>query len=141
MGFLDLLRPGKGLFTDEQKATLESEGVVILEEGLSGTIRYNHFKAPGKRFHGKVVPEKMAIGVSRKRLMVFCRNGRAKLANSEFTSPQFAMLEVKLEDGKVALHVDYDKGDEPKVSGQVVIRAKTPDAARIVDAINAALGR
>ena len=48
---------GNGTLKPKLRAALESEGVVLLEEGLPGTITYAHFKAPGRRYHGKVVGE------------------------------------------------------------------------------------
>ena len=35
--------------------------VVLLEEDLKGSVRYDHFKAPGKRFHGKVTLVRAAL--------------------------------------------------------------------------------
>lgn len=138
MGIFDIFL-GKGTLKSAVREKLEAEGLVLLEEGLGGTVRYTHFKAPGKRFHGKVTPQKMAVGVSRERFVIY---GRAKLADSPFSSPHMDMIDVRLEDDDtVAVHVDYDKSDQPKVSGQIVIRAKTPNAASIVRAINDGLGR
>ena len=50
MGLLSLLLGG-GELKSKLKAELEAEGLVLVEERLKGSIRYTHFKAPGKRFH------------------------------------------------------------------------------------------
>ena len=83
---------GKGTLKPSLRAELEAEGVVLIEEGLVGSIRYSHFKAPGKRFHGKITPERIGLGISEQRVVAYCRSGRAKLVDSPFTSPRFEMV-------------------------------------------------
>lgn len=130
MGFWDFLRSGGGTLTPEHHAQLEADGLLVLEEGLSGSVRYTHFKAPGKRFNGKVTPEMIGLGISEKRMLIFCRNGRGKLTNSEWTKPMLKACEAVLKDEEtVDWRVDYDRIDEaPKVSGQITIRMSTPNA-------------
>ena len=139
MGFLTRLLLGTGELKPELKAALEAEGLVLLEEGLIGSIRYRHFKSPGRRMHGKVTGECMGIGVSRKRVAVYCRSGRAKLIDTEFANPRWDWVEVGLHgDDRVEFAIDYDKQDEePKISGQLTIRARTRNAARIVEELRA----
>jgi hypothetical protein len=49
---------------------------------------------------------------------------------------------VSLKGGdRVALLIDYDRAEVPKVSGQMTIRARTPNAARVVDELTSRLGR
>ena len=62
--------------------------LVVLEEGLPGTITYAHFKAPGRRHNGKVVGECLGLGVSEQRLALYCRSGRVKLIDQPFTEPR-----------------------------------------------------
>ncbi len=139
MGFLDKLLLGGGKLKPELREELESEGLVLIEEGLSGSVRYTHFKAPGKRFHGKVTPQRMAIGISEERCVVY---GQAQLIDSPFTAPNFDWVDVGLhDDEKVSFRIDYDRGDVKNVSGQVEVRAKTPNAAEIVEELRTRLGR
>ena len=42
---------------------------------------------------------------------------------------------------KVALRIDYDRVAVPKVSGQMTIRAVTPNAATLVEELSSRLGR
>lgn len=122
------------------RAALESEGVVVLEEDVSGSIRYSHFKAPGRRSHGKVVPVRMALAVTEKRLVAYSSSGRNKLMDSPWDAPNLRALTVTVEgDDTAAFHVDYGKLDEPKVSGEITIRAKTPNAAAVVGHVQARL--
>lgn len=142
MAFLARLLLGSGTLKPGLRAELESEGLVLIEEGLGGSVRYKRFRAPGKRFYGKVTGERVAIGISEKRLAVYCRSGRGKLIDTAFSDPRIGALEVSLhDDDKVAFRIDYDRADVPKVSGEVTIRARTPAAARIVGEVNARLRR
>ena len=143
MGFLAKLLGGKGAaFRPQLRATLESEGLILIEEGLSGSVRYQKFRAPGKYFDGKVVPQTMCLAISEQRLAVYGHSGRVKLVDTAFDNPRLGMLEVSLkDDGRVAILVDYDKGDVPKVSGEVTIVAKSPNAAAIADELRARLPR
>ena len=143
MGFLTRLFLGTGELKQELKAALEAEGLVLVEEGLTGSVRYSHFKAPGKRFNGKVTGERMGIGISQKRVVVYCRNGRSKLIDSEFASYRWSWVEVDVDQGEaVAFRVDYDKQtEEPKIKGQITIRARTPNAERIVGELRSRIGQ
>ena len=135
MGFLTRLLLGTGELRPELRSALEAEGLVLIEEGLGGSVRYRHFKAPGKRFHGKVTGERIGLGISQKRVVAYCRSGRGKLIDTEWSNPKLGMVDVSLVDGdKVAILVDYDKQtDVPDVSGQLTIRMRTPNAPRIVE--------
>jgi hypothetical protein len=111
---------------------------VLLEEGLPGSVRYTHFKAPGRRMHGKVTPERMALGISQRRFVIYCKSGRAKLADSEFTSPNLRGVDVSVEgDDRLVVTVDYDKLDEERVSGQVALHLRTGNARRIAGELRA----
>lgn len=142
MGLFAKLLLGNGTLRPKLRATLESEGVVLVEEGLPGTITYAHFKAPGRRHHGKVVGECLGLGISEQRLALYCRSGRVKLIDQPFTEPRLSALDVSLErEDRVALLIDYDRVAVPRVSGQMTIRAVTPNAASIVEQLSARLGR
>jgi hypothetical protein len=142
LSFLAKLLLGDGTLKPDLRAALEAEGLVLIEEGLGGSVRYKRFRAPGKRFHGKVTGERIGLAISKERLVVYCRSGRAKLIDTAFSNPRVSMLDVSLvDDDKVAIRIDYDRGDVPKVSGEVTVRAKTPNATTIVDHLRARLGR
>jgi hypothetical protein len=142
VNFLAKLLLGNGTLRPELRAELESEGLVLLEEGLRGSVRYTHFKAPGRRFHGKITPERMALAISEERFVVYCRSGRVKLVDTAFSNPRLDMLDVSREgDDRVDVRVDYDRGDVPRVSGQITIVVRTGKAAAIFDELTARLSR
>lgn len=137
MGFLGRILLGDGRLRPELRAALEAEGLVLVEEGLRTRLTYRRFKAPGRRFHGKVTWERAALGISEARFVVYCRSGRVELIDSPFTEPRLSAVDVSLDDADaVAVRVDYDRMGEPTVSGQITIRLRTPNAVRIVDELN-----
>jgi hypothetical protein len=140
MTFLTKLLLGDGKLRPELRAALESEGLVTLEEGLWGSVRYRHFKAPGRRFHGKVRAERIGLGISEQRLVVYCRSGRVKLIDTLFSDPRLNALEVSVDDtNAVSIQIDYDRANVPDVSGQITIRMRTPNATAIVQRLRARL--
>ena len=142
MGLLAKLLLGNGTLKPELRAALESEGVVLIEDGLPGSIRYADFTAPGRRYRGKVTGECFGLGISERRLALYCRSGRVKLIDQPFTEPRLSALDVSLDgEDRVAVRIDYDRVAVPKVSGQMTIRAQTPIAARVVEELSARLPR
>lgn len=142
MTFLARLLLGNGRLPPEVHAALRSEGLVICEEGLSGSVRYRNFKAPGRRSHGKVTPQRIGLGISKERLAVYCRSGRAKLIDTAFSEPRLHALDVSIQDeDKVSMRIDYGRVDVPNVSGVITITAKSPNAANIVEHLQVRLGR
>ena len=67
---------------------------MLLEEDLKGSVRYDHFKAPGRRFNGKVTLVRVALALSERRVVVYASSGRSKLVDSPYTSPHFGMVEI-----------------------------------------------
>ena len=113
-----------------------------MEEGLPGSIRYRRFKSPGRRFHGKVTPERFGLGISEQRLAIYCRSGRAKLIDSAFSDPRWSAVEVTLQNNdRVSITIDYDRVDVPNVSGEITISMRTPNAAIVVELLQARMGR
>jgi len=142
MSFLAELFLGDGRLKPGLRAALESEGLVLVEEELPGSVRYRHFKAPGRRHHGKVRAERIGLGISDERFVVYCRSGRTKLVDTAFSDPRLAALEVSLADGdSVSIRIDFDRAEVPKVSGEITITAVTPNAANVVEQLQARLGR
>jgi len=138
LGFLTRFRIGDGSLTDELRSKLEAEGLVLVEEGLAGSVRYTHFKAPGRRHHGKVSREKIVVGISEERLAVYCRSGLVELVDASFDNPRLALLAISLHDeGELAVLIDSDRAGVGDGSGQIAIRAKTPNAASIAEQLNA----
>jgi hypothetical protein len=140
VSFVSRLLLGDGALSPPVRAALEAEGLVLIAENLPGSVRYNRFKAPGRRFHGKVTLERLAIAITEERCVVHCRSGRVELIDSPYTSPHWEMVELTTDgDDKLVIRVDYDRAEIPKVSGRITITAKTRRAVEIVDQLRARL--
>ena len=97
VGFFAKLLFGDGTLKPELRAALEAEGLVLIEENLRGSVRYDHFRAPGRRHNGKVTGERIALGISEPRLVVYSRSGRAKMIDAPFTELYVGALEPTLD--------------------------------------------
>jgi hypothetical protein len=140
--FLARFRLGNGKLDPKLRAAVRAEGLVLIEEGLRGSVRYRRFKAPGRRHHGKVTGERLGLAISEERFVVYCRSGSTKLIDSPFSDPRLSMLDVSLQgNDTVSLRIDYDRVGVPKVSGEIAIMVRTPNAATIVEQLRVRLGR
>ncbi len=140
--FLAKFRLGNGKLDPKVRAALDSEGLVLVEEGLRGSVRYRRFRAPGRRHHGKVTGERIALAISEERFVVYCRSGSTALVDSSFTNPRLSVVDVALHGtDSVSIRIDYDRADLPKISGEITIVVSTPNAATIVDHLQTRLGR
>lgn len=131
--FLAKLWLGNGRLDSKVRAALESEGLVLVEEGLRGSVRYRRFRAPGRRHHGKVTGERIALAISEERFVVYCRSGSTALVDSSFTNPRLSVVDVTLQGtDSISIRIDYDRADLPKISGEITIVVSTPNAVSIV---------
>jgi hypothetical protein len=138
MGLLaGLMGLGDGRLPPPLRAELEAEGLVLVEEGLRGSVRFDHFKAPGRRLHGKSTAERIGLAISAERFVAYSRSGRAKLVDTPFSDPRLQSVEIAAEDDRLEILVDYDRLEVPETSGQVRIRAHTEKAALIADELRA----
>lgn len=140
--FLARFRLGKGKLDPKLQAALRAEGLVLIEEGLHGSIRYRHFKGPGRRHHGKVTLERFGLAISEERFVVYCRSGSTKLIDTPFSDPRLSMMDLYLGGhNTVSIRIDYDRGGVPNVSGEITISVTTPNAPTIVEQLRVRVGR
>lgn len=60
---------GVGRMPAQWRATVESEGVVLFDEGIGGSVTYRDFRAPGKRFAWRKVAFSGSIALTKTRLL------------------------------------------------------------------------
>jgi len=60
---------GAGKMPAQWRLTIESEGVVLFDEGIGGSITYRDFRAPGKRFAWRKVAFSGSIALTKTRLL------------------------------------------------------------------------
>jgi hypothetical protein len=117
------------------RSSLEAEGITFLAEGLTGSITYRNYRTPGRYSSLAKQGTAGAIGISGQRLVVWVsRGGYVDVPLAMVGSAVQASAD---QPGRVSFR--YDAGRyRPETSGQVEIRLKTPQAAQIVNLINAA---
>jgi hypothetical protein len=128
--------PGSGRLAEELRAALTAEGLVLLEENLTGSITYRNYRAPGQRSSLKKEAISGAIAVTASRLVVW--TGRSKHIDVPLNHPLRAAIEVSY-DPPDRVRFAYDAAAfGPSRSGQVEVRLRTPQAAHIADLLAAA---
>lgn len=129
---------GIGRLPARERAALEPEGVVLVEDGLSASVTYRNYRAPGKRFLGRKSWFPGSLVVTGKRLVAFGFSRR--LVNLAFDDPRFAALEFAVEDGRrLCIAFEASTFDDDR-SGTVEFRFATPHAGAFLEAIQARCG-
>jgi hypothetical protein len=120
MGFLRRLFFGSGRLPKMVRGQIESEDVLLLEEGLLGSITYRRYRAPGKRARLKKVGIAGAVCVTDRRLLVW--GARGKLIDVPFDDERFAAIEVAAEEPDRVLFAWENSVFHSKRSGRVEVR-------------------
>ncbi|WP_018636472.1 hypothetical protein [Parafrankia elaeagni] len=121
---------GAGQLPAPLRDELEAEKLVLLAEGLPGSITYRHYRAPGQRSNWRKEAVTGAIAVTALRLVVWA--GRGKNIDVPLAGPFLAAIEIGLESPN-QVRFAYDAGKfSPVRSGAVEVRLRTPRAADVV---------
>lgn len=60
---------GVGSMPQRWRTTVESEGIIVFDEGVRGSVTYRDFRAPGKRFSWRKVAFSGSIALTKNRLL------------------------------------------------------------------------
>ncbi|HYX28816.1 MAG TPA: hypothetical protein VE863_09625 [Pyrinomonadaceae bacterium] len=96
---------GVGKMPPQWRATIESEGVVLMDEGIAGSLTYRDFRSSGKRFGWRKVAFTGAIALTRSRLLALQYANPA--INVPFSDERFKQLRISVE-GEETLVVAFD---------------------------------
>jgi hypothetical protein len=140
MGFLRRALLGDGRLPDDLRAQLSAEHLVLIEEGLSGSITYRGFRGPGRRSSFEKTAFAGAIAISSLRVVVWISRGKpmdaGKHLDVPFADDRMRGLEVVAERPD-RVCIAYDPAAfNPQTSGRVELRLRTPKAAEIVRLMN-----
>jgi len=126
---------GAGRLSDNLRAALTAEGLLLLEEGLAGSITYRSYRAPGSRSSLRKEATSGAIAVTTQRLVIWAGGGKS--IDIPLHHPFRAALKVSIEQpGRICF--SYDAGRfRPDRSGTVEVRLRTAQATRIADLLRA----
>lgn len=118
---------------------MEREGIVLLDEGLSGSIRFEHFRAPGKRYHKRRNGFVGSLVVTRQRFAAFAFS--KPVVNVPLDRKHLGLLQCRVESGD-RLVVRFDVAAfHPGWSGVVECHFRTPLASRFLAQLHAAGNR
>src|SRR5947207_12093552 len=128
-----LFRIGK--IPDQLKAQLESEGILLQDEGISGSATYTNFRRPGRYSSWRRVWYTGSLVVTQTRLVALAYSKPA--IDVPFTDQRFRSLDLSLEKAytlRVAFdaslfHVDW--------SGKIEYRFNTEQAQTFLDTLKA----
>ena len=106
--------------------TLEQEGIVLQDEGISGSVTLRNFRAPGKRYSWRRNWFSGALAITEQRFWGFSR--WRPVVSVPLDSPHFNDLEISVEKGDV-LRVEFDVSIfHEGWSGTSICRFRTPKA-------------
>src|SRR5260370_4687612 len=96
---------GVGKIPRQLTATLQSEGIVLLDEGIAASVTYLDFRAPGKRSNWRRQWFTGAIALTRVRLVALQYSNYA--INVPVTDERMHSMRFSVE-GKATLFVAFD---------------------------------
>lgn len=112
---------------------LDSEGIVLINENIRGTITYRDFHAPGKRFLYKRSAFASALVITKTRLLA--KSYANKAINIPFADERIRSMKFTIEDGPKFCTFFEASLFHPDWSGHLEFRFKTPDAQQFLDEI------
>ncbi len=122
---------GVGRVPKQVLAGLDAEQILILEEGIGGSVTFHKYKAPGRRYGLRRVWFTGSLVATGTRVAAFAY-GR-NVFNVPFSHPRRANLDVQVETGNV-LRIGLDAQDfHPEQSGRIEFRFRTERAREFAD--------
>src|SRR5712691_10431569 len=91
---------GVGRMPAQWRAAIDSEGIVIMDEGIGGSVTYRDFRAPGKRFAWRKVAFSGSIALTKTRLLALHYANPA--INIPLDDERFAQLRISFEIGRAS---------------------------------------
>lgn len=124
---------GVGKVPKGAAANIEQETVVFRQEGLSGSIGFRNFRAPGRRHGAKRSWFIGSLVLTEQHLLGF--GFSQQVLGLAWDSPQASKLKIFVE-GEFTLCVQYEGADfNPDWSGEVTVRYRLEKASRIAQDI------
>lgn len=121
---------GSGRLPKMVRGQIEGEDVQLLAEGLTGTITFRKYKAPGRRSNLRKVGVAGAVCVTDKRLLVW--GARGKLVDVPHDDERFGSIEVSAEQSDKVLFAWEAALFHDNRSGRVEVRLHPVQADQVV---------
>ena len=124
---------GIGKIPEHARAQIESEGVVLLEEGIGGSVTFRNFRAPGKRYGWRRNWLLGSIALTQAHFLAF--GFSRPVIGVRWRDVRMQKLRCTLEKENVLL-VEFDAATfNDDWSGEMEIRFSTPRARAILSII------
>ncbi|MDQ3799747.1 MAG: hypothetical protein M3384_09865 [Acidobacteriota bacterium] len=122
---------GVGKIPAGARVALESEGVLLSDEGIKGSVTYRNFRSPGRRSNWKRQWYTASIALTKTRLLAFAYSNQ--IIDVPLADPRFRRLEFSLE-AETALLVTFDASlFHADWSGTIEYRFQTPHAQAFLE--------
>jgi hypothetical protein len=129
---------GTGKILEPTAVLLRREGLLLLEEGIPGSVTYRDFRAPGKSFSWSRRWYTASVALTEVRLLAL-RYSRP-IIDVPWTDPRVHRLQISTE-GEGVLLVAFDAGlFHDDWSGRIEYRFRTPQAPVFRDGLCARVG-
>lgn len=127
---------GLGRIPKKLRPLLDSEGVVIAEEGMGGSFIARDFKAPGKRYRRRREGFSGSLVVTKKRII--CTTFARRQINISVDDPKLSSLHVE-RPARHTLSLSFEASDfHPDRRGVLEFRFKTERANEFFDILREA---
>ena len=123
---------GFGGVPQAMKPILEQEGIVLLDEGIGGSITFRNFRAPGKRYSYRKNWFTGSLVVTKLRFAGFAFSW--PVINVPLEGRHIGKLVRSLEKDGAVVRIDYDSSDfHDDWSGTIECRFRTPKAQQFLE--------
>ena len=117
---------GIGKIPDKYHAALQSEGVLLSDEGVKGSVTYLNFRSPNRYANWKRQWYTASIALTNERLSAFSYS--SPIIDVPLTDERFSQMQFSLEDENTLL-VAFDASlFQTDWSGKLEYRFQTPQA-------------
>lgn len=124
---------GVGKKPKNQTSLLESEGIILEDEGLKGSITFREYRAPGKYFLWKRVWFIGSIVLTQNRLTAYAYS--KTLLNVPLQDSRIKKLNLSVEKNEKLLIAFSASEFNPEQSGQIEYRFNTPLAEKLIESL------
>lgn len=119
------------------RATIESEGIVLYDEGIAGSATYRDFRAPGKRFAWRKIAFSGSIALTKTRLLALQYGNPA--INIPLDDERFKQLRISVAAAETLL-VAFDASlFHHDWSGTMEYRFRTAQASAFLETLHGRL--
>ena len=123
---------GVGKIPERLRSQLQSEGIILLDEAVKGSVTYRDFRRPGKRDGWRRQWYIASIALTKVRLLALWNTN--PIINVPLTDERIRAMRYSLEKDGAVLCIAFDAGlFHDDWSGTIEYRFRTPEAQRFLE--------